>query len=82
MEKIIRTYENLIKYQGKHIRGETDGNQNKTRNTVIDFRVYKLETQCKQIKGQCKQVEDQVKDVIEDKTKLKVEIAHTHDSIR
>ena len=82
MEKIIRTYENLIKYQGKHIRGEPSHNQKKTRNTVIDFKVYKLQTQCKQVKGQCKQVEDQIKHVIEDKMKLKVETTHTHDSIR
>ena len=44
--------------------------------------MYKLETQYKQVEGQCKQVEDQVKHVIEEKTKLKVQITHTHDSIR
>ena len=46
---------------------------------MIDFSVYKLETQYKQVEGQCKQVQDQLKHVIGEKKKLKVEITHTHD---
>ena len=48
---------------------------------MIDFSVYKLETQYKQVEGQCKQVQDQLKHVIGEKKKLKVEITHTHDRI-